>query len=95
MMKQILVYLECCDTKCFYSRGRHYCKLTGRDFSDQYGNIIPGVINPDTGFPDWCPLDDVVDEPSLGDLTPEDIKRINETARQIKDAKNVREGRYG
>lgn len=42
---------------------------------------------------DDCPLNDY--ESSIGDLTPEDIQRINETARQIKNAKNVRDGRYG
>jgi hypothetical protein len=49
----------------------------------------------DGDIPDYCPLDDVVDESRLGDLTNEDIKRINETAKQIKNAKNVKDGRYG
>lgn len=40
-------------------------------------------------------LCDAADESSIGDLTPEDIQRINETARRIQNAKNVREGRYG
>ena len=40
-------------------------------------------------------LEDVVDEPSLGDLIDEDLKHINETAKQIQRVKNVREGRYG
>lgn len=42
-----------------------------------------------------CPLDDVVGVSSIGDLTPEDIQCINETARRIQNTKNVREGRYG
>lgn len=46
-------------------------------------------------FPPWCPLDDAADESSIGDLTPEDIQRINETARRIKNAKNVKDQRYG
>ena len=58
--------------------------------------MYPGrAVDPMKGIPDWCPLDDVVDEPSLGDLTPEDIKRINETAIRIKNAKNVRDVRFG
>lgn len=42
-----------------------------------------------------CPLDNTVGESNIGDLTPEDIQRINETARRIQNAKNVRDGRYG
>jgi len=38
---------------------------------------------------------DAVDESSIGDLTPEDIQRINEIAKRINDAKNVRDRRYG
>lgn len=40
-------------------------------------------------------LCDAADESSIGDLTPEDIQRINETAKRIKNAKNVKDQRYG
>lgn len=54
-----------------------------------YGRSNWTIINQ---INDDCPLDDVT---SLGDLTPEDIQRINETARKIQNAKNVKDRRYG
>jgi len=42
-----------------------------------------------------CPLEDAADESCIGDLTPDDIEHIVDIARRIKNAKNVREGRYG
>lgn len=42
-----------------------------------------------------CPLDDVADESCIGDLTLDDIEHVVDIARRIKNAKNVREGRYG
>jgi len=65
---------------------RPMCANTNRIFDYDEVNI---------NIPSDCPLDDATDESCIGDLTPDDIEHIVDIARRIKNAKNVREGRYG